>query len=424
MENTTEKREILDSATCHLRFKANNGRDYPTKKAGKLGDIAIRVSRKAPATSKAPIMMISAASGYIYQSDRYAKDNTGTSLKNYTLLKRGELSYNHGYSKLRNYGSCFTLCEEDEARIPNVYHSFSILDNDPYYFGIYLNCGLFDKELKKAVSSTARMDGLLNIAFDDYMALPINIPCIEEQKKIVAFFSAYDEKIALQKDQVETLEKRKKGLLQKIFSQELRFKADDGNEYPEWSNGQILDLLMQPITDGPHETPILVSHGIPFISADAIKEGRIDFSRKRGYITEKYNEECGKKYSPQPLDVYMIKSGSTTGETAIVTTKEPFNIWSPLAALRCGKKSVPYFLYSLLQSSGIQTQVKNKCSHGTQPNLSMRQLEMFSVKIPSIEEQKKIADFFVSVDTQIYLAKDKLETMKEIKKGLLQQMFC
>lgn len=123
-----------------------------------LSEIAEIVDRKTDEQSNAPVMMISAASGFINQSEKYSTDNAGSSLKNYILLKKGELAYNHGYSALRNFGSCFTL-EKEEARIPFVYHCFSIPSQNPYFYGYYLNCGIFDKQLRKLVASTARMDG-------------------------------------------------------------------------------------------------------------------------------------------------------------------------------------------------------------------------------------------------------------------------
>lgn len=88
-----------------------------------------------------------------------------------------------------------------------------------------------------------------------------------------------------------------------------------------WDMGFLLDYLAQPISDGPHETPQLVEEGIPFISVDAIVDNRIDFSRKRGDISEEYDLECRRKYSPQRNDVYLVKSGSTVGKVAIVDTQ-------------------------------------------------------------------------------------------------------
>ncbi|MEK4662323.1 restriction endonuclease subunit S [Priestia sp. FSL H7-0729] len=190
-----------------------------------------------------------------------------------------------------------------------------------------------------------------------------------------------------------------------------------------WEQRKLIEMLAQPITDGPHETPELAEEGIPFISVDAIVDNRIDFARKRGFITEKYNDQCCKKYKPQFHDVYLVKSGSTVGKTAIVETHERFNIWSPLAAMRSGDKSEAYFLYYMLQTRSLQTQVFDKCSHGTQPNLSMRQLEQFDVSRPSIEEQKKIGIFFKNLDNLITLQQRKLENVKKMKAGFLQKMF-
>ena len=96
----------------------------------------------------------------------------------------------------------------------------------------------------------------------------------------------------------------------------------------------ILDMLSQPITDGPHETPEFVKEGVPFLSAEAIVDNRFDFSRKRGNVTKEYDLICARKYKPRKGDVFMCKSGSTTGKVAINDTDIDFNIWSPLAAMR------------------------------------------------------------------------------------------
>ena len=162
------------------------------------------IKRKAPAGSSAPVMMIAAASGFIEQSQRYSADNAGSSLANYTLLKEGELAYNHGFSNIRHYGSCFDL-RVPEARVPFVYHAFSVNDGNPRFFGHYLNCGLFDKQLRTMVASTARMDGLLNIAFETYSGLSIKLPPIDEQEDIAAFFDNLNATLSNKEDYIESL---------------------------------------------------------------------------------------------------------------------------------------------------------------------------------------------------------------------------
>lgn len=162
---------------------------------------------------------------------------------------------------------------------------------------------------------------------------------------------------------------------------------------------RIIDMLAQPVTDGPHTTPAFVEAGVPFISVDAVWDGKIHFENMRGYITEEFDLECCKKYKPQKHDVYMVKSGSTTGKVAYVDTDMRFNIWSPLAAMRVNDKNSSRYLYHLLQTKSIQEQVKAKSSRGSQPNLSMRVLEQFQVKVPPLPEQKRIADILDRFDT-------------------------
>ena len=163
-----------------------------------------------------------------------------------------------------------------------------------------------------------------------------------------------------------------------------------------WEVCKTLYVLSMPITDGPHTTPQLFDDGIPFVSAEAVScgNGYIDFSHIRGYISDSFYNECCKKYIPQRDDIYMIKSGATTGKVAIVDTDKKFTIWSPLAVFRVNKKKVlPYFLYYSLQSRYYQLQVQDKWSFGTQQNIGMRMLEKLILCYPSIEEQAKIVSF-------------------------------
>ncbi len=245
-----------------------------------------------------------------------------------------------------------------------------------------------------------------SINSDNIKNAQIMIPNLKEQEKIGNTFSSIDSLITLHQRKLDKLKRVKSAYLTELFPAEgerepkRRFPGFTG----AWEQRKIIDLLNQPITDGPHETPNLVEKGIPFISADAIVDNRIDFSRKRGFITKEYDLQCRKKYSPELYDVYLVKSGSTVGKVAIVETTKQFNIWSPLAAMRCKGKTNPYFLYFLFQTKENQNQVKSKASNGTQPNLSMREIEQFNVQIPSLhDEQKKIGDFFKQLDSLIAL---------------------
>ena len=167
--------------------------------------------------SNAPIMMLSAGNGFIMQSEKYSRDNAGQSLKKYILLKQGELAYNHGASKAKQFGCCYELTEP-EARIPYVYHCFKINDHEyTPFIAMALNNAKMDKQLKRLVSSSVRMDGLLNISFEDYMSVTLHLPSSTEQKHIADFLKKIDERIAAQEKLLASFKKYKRGLLRAYF---------------------------------------------------------------------------------------------------------------------------------------------------------------------------------------------------------------
>ena len=163
-------------------------------------------------------LTISAGNGWMKQEDRFSANIAGKEQKNYTLLKKGELAYNHGNSKLAKFGAVFELKDFDEALVPRVYHSFRVNNKTNSSFIEYMFATkLPDKELGKLVSSGARMDGLLNIGYEDFVGINITVPSLEEQQKIAYHFRKLDEVITLHQRQYEQLVSLKKYLLSKMF---------------------------------------------------------------------------------------------------------------------------------------------------------------------------------------------------------------
>ena len=164
----------------------------------------------------------------------------------------------------------------------------------------------------------------------------------------------------------------------------------------DWITPKVLQCLQMPITDGPHTTPELFDDGIPFVSAEAVStgNGHINFDHIRGYISQEFYKECCKKYIPQIDDVYMIKSGATTGRVAILDTDRVFTIWSPLAVFRADKERIlPLFLFYCLQADYVQKQIENGWTYGTQQNIGMRTLEKIKLCVPPVKEQSCIITY-------------------------------
>lgn len=161
-----------------------------------------------------------------------------------------------------------------------------------------------------------------------------------------------------------------------------------------WAIRPIKHLVSTPVTDGPHETPEIFDEGIPFVSAEAVSGGRINFDKIRGHITADDHKRFSRKYKPRLGDIYLIKSGATTGRVAMVETDIDFNIWSPLAAIRCDPRKVDkQFLFFYMQSKEFQTAVELSWSFGTQQNIGMGVIQNLAVPLPSLPEQGAIAAF-------------------------------
>lgn len=248
----------------------------------------------------------------------------------------------------------------------------------------YLSYVLDSKFARKQKSRGKVKSKVVHSSVPDIKRIILPIPPIEVQDEIVRILDEYS---------------NQNGLLISTIDNELAFRKTQYEYYREallsprneWTSSSLLATLVQPITDGPHETPKLVDKGVPFISAEAVQNNTIHFELMRGYITEEYDEICCKKYKPQLGDIYMCKSGSTTGKIAMVETSQRFNIWSPLAAIRVNQKLVlPRFMFYFLQTKFVQKQVKAAASMGSQPNLSMRKLEQFVVCYPDLSEQERI----------------------------------
>ena len=365
-----------------LRELCPNGVEYK-----KLGEIATVLRGASPRPIKKYITNdsdgvnwikigdVPVGSKYITQSEeKITKEGAEKS----RYVRKGDFILSNSMSFGRPYILAIDGCIHDGwLSISNFKDVF--LSDYLYYL---LSSSAIQQEMKKRASFGGAVQ---NLNADIVKALVLPVPPIEVQREIVRMLDSYTESVVeLQRQLTAELTARK--------TQYAYYRDNLLTTRPQWNHVKILDMLSQPITDGPHTTPQFVQNGVPFISVDSIWEGKIHFEKRRGYITEEFDEECCKKYKPQKNDVYMVKSGSTTGKVAFVDTDIRFNIWSPLAAMRVNEKNSARFLFYLLQTERVQKQVKAKSSHGPQPNLGMRELEQFEVDIPPLDVQNRIVN--------------------------------
>lgn len=234
--------------------------------------------------------------------------------------------------------------------------------------------------------------------------LKIPYPSSDEAAKIAAFLdhetAKIDSLIAKQQRLIALMEEKRQAVISHAVTKGLDKSAPlrpSGIEWlgdvPEhWEVRAIKHSVSIPITDGPHETPNFVDEGIPFVSAEAVSSGRIDFAKIRAHITERDHARFSQKYTPKLGDIFMVKSGATTGKLAMVEDDLVFNIWSPLAAIRCRMGINPRFILHFMRSAQFQEAIRLYWSFGTQQNIGMKVIENLHTTIPPLKEQNSISN--------------------------------
>ena len=297
-----------------------------------------------------------------------------------------------------------------------------------YYFFESLDDAKALKPYYKGLRKTVRPPEFLKI----HVPFPPKVEQVAISQFLDTETARIDNLIAKQEKLIELLEEQRKSIISHAVTKGLNPNApmkDSGVEWlgdvPEhWMTPSSKHLLEIPITDGPHETPNFVDDGVPFISAEAISKGKIDFDKKRGYITPELNAIYSKKYSPKIEDIYMVKSGATTGKVAMVETTEEFNIWSPLAVFRCNKNKVlPKFLLAVFNSSHFYDALVLNWSYGTQQNIGMGVLSNIEIPCPPLKEQAEIIQHLDAQNTKfdklISTQSQLIEKLKEYRSSII-----
>jgi type I restriction enzyme S subunit len=259
-----------------------------------------------------------------------------------------------------------------------------------------------------AEESLRRLDeaghGTKALRMDAWTSMQCPVPPVPEQKAISEFLrnqtATIDTLIAEQEKLIALLAEKRQATISHAVTRGLDPEVpmrDSGvpwlGDVPaHWCVLPLKLIVSTPITDGPHETPTFLDDGVPFVSAEAVSGGVVNFDKIRGYISESDHRRYSLKYKPQVGDIYMIKSGATTGMTAIVEEDCEFNIWSPLAAIRCNRdRADPRFVLYALRSRNFQESVTLHWTFGTQQNIGMGSLGDLPIALPPIAEQWEIA---------------------------------
>lgn len=388
-----------------LRFKADDGSAFPDWEEKKINDIATCFAGATPST-KIPeywedgtIQWMSSGevnNGQIFETEKrisklgFDKCSTKMVKPNTVVIALAGQGKTRGMVAITRTSLCTnqSLCAIET--------NTDICDD---YLYQYLQLQYNNLRL---ISSGDGTRGGLNLKLIGNYS--VSIPSLSEQQKIADFLSTIDTIIEKQRATVSAWEERKKGVMQKLFSQEVRFKADDGSDFPDWEEKRLEDVVeFLDEKRKPLEAGKRVAGKYPYYGASGI----IDYVED--YI---FDEEL----------ILLSEDGANILDRnyrVCFLAKGKYWVNNHAHVMKAKKGNLNYFICEELETFDY----RKYNSGGAQPKLNQASCRSIVVKIPSLPEQQKIADCLSALDAVIEKQKETLEKWQELKKGLLQQMF-
>lgn len=280
------------------------------------------------------------------------------------------------------------------------------------YAAYYINY-----KLRAKIATLAKGVSISNVYNSDLKTLDIILPSIEEQTRIANFLSSVDEKLNLLKEKKALLEEYKKGIMQKIFNQELRFKDDNGQDFEEWAEILISELTNVIVGGTPSTIKEEYWNGdIAWLSSGELNNGLVVKAKK--YITGIGLKNSSAKLM-KPNTVLLAMTGATLGKIGFLTFESCGN--QSIAGFEPNNKFVSkFFYYNLLFNKNL---ILSMAGGAAQQGINKASIESLYFSFPNIKEQTIIANFLSSIDEKIELVATQISDTQEYKKGLLQQMF-
>lgn len=403
-----------------LRFKADDGSDYPELTVVKLDDLCEKIGDGLHGT---PIY---------FQTGNYYFIN-GNNLENGKIIVSSDTpkvndSVFEKNNKELNDSTILMSINGTIGKVAYYNNEKVMLGKSVAYFKVNYKC---IKEYCYQLIQTASVQcqfqkGLTgstikNLGLNTIKNTNVKVPCLPEQQKIAEFLSTVDTAIEKQKETVSAWEERKKGVMQKLFGQEVRFKADNGSEFPEWEEKYLSDIASfhSGLTFTPDDV-VDSENGILVFRSSNIQNGRIAYD-DNVYVDKELKE---KNYVKLHDIVVCVRNGSKSlvGKNALVTESDLNATWGAFMTVIRAKQNYE-FIHQYLNSTFFKKEMYKDSGTATINQITTAMLNDCKLFVPSLAEQQKIADCLSSLDEVIEKQKATLAAWEELKKGLLQQMF-
>ena len=409
-----------------IRFESEVVNDYPSWGKQPLGNIILKMSSglsrqlKTENVGLAVIRSNNMADKYTTNKDIkywYEDDPQGANTSNY-ILEEGDILVNF-INSLSQIGKTSLF-----RKLPNTntIYTTNILRlklnpsqvNELFFF--YFTKTVTFETYIRAITKPAVNQA--SFTTKEFVQLEVPLPCLQEQQKIADFLTSVDTKISQLTEKHCLLKDYKKGVMQQIFSQKIRFKDDDGSAFPDWQTDR-LDWFINRVNE-----PVDVEHDEKYREIGIRCHGKGIFHK-----VEKIGCELGGKrvfwVHPRALIINIVFAWEravavTSGNEKGFIASHRFPMFIPVE----GRSDLDYLLYFFLSPKGeYLLNLASPGGAGRNKTLGQTEFARLKVHLPCLKEQQKIAQFLQSIDKKIDAVNEQIEQIKLFKKGLLQQMF-
>ena len=390
-----------------------------------LSKIAIPVSERATDGDADAVLTLSAEHGVVTQGSYFGKKIAGDDVTRYIKIKNNDFVYNDRTTKFYKYGTIKRLSRHTYGIVSPIYKCFRFNDEEiPVFWEWYFESGEHDTQLHNIVNEGAKA-GRFNISIQKFLSIFVYFPDKSEQQRIADCLSSLDERIAAETTKLDRLKDHKNGLLKQLFPAEgetlpqLRF--------PEFRDGEgwqkrFLDEYAEVVRGG---SPRPIDNYLT-TERDGLNWLKIgDINKEAKYVVatmEKVRAEAlSKTREINPGDLILSNSMSF-GRPYISKIKACIHDgW--IAIKKISKKLYVEYIYYLISSPFSQQYFTSNAAGSGVQNLNADIIKSLPILFPNILEQQRIADCLSSLDALIASQTQKIDLLKDHKKGLMQQLF-
>ena len=364
------------------------------------------------------VLSVSGEMGIVNQIEHLGRSYAGVSVHQYHVVEVGDIVYTKSPLKANPYG----IIKQNKKKagiVSTLYAVYNVKEENAHgefiehYFSLDENTNRY---LRPLVKKGAKNDMKISNAY--VLHDKIFVPSVTEQKKITLFLNILEKKIEQLKQKKRLLAEYKKGIMQKIFAQELRFKGDNGNEFPDWERKKLGNLgeCFIGLTYSPND--VVESNGTLVLRSSNVQNGRLAFE-DNVFVDTVISE---KNYVKENDILICARNGSRSliGKCALISKENEGYAFGAFMSIYRSKYN--RFIYHLFQTDLFFSQI-NEHLGATINQVTTKSLNSFSFNFPCEEEQGKIAAFLATIDNKISRTLAQIEQTQQYKKGLLQNMF-